>query len=79
VFAGSDMPINLLSANHGNAWNVLMLGILVVGGVGFGRGMEHWKLRPGLAVVLSLMSGLHKRRSRLICGVSFIYFAWATA
>ena len=33
VFAGSDMPINLLSANNGNAWNVLMPGILVVGGV----------------------------------------------
>ena len=41
MFAGSDMPINLLSANHGNAWNVLMLGILAVGGVawrGAGQG-----------------------------------------
>ena len=28
----SAIPINLLSANHGNAWNVLMPGILVVGG-----------------------------------------------
>ena len=41
MFAGSDMSINLLSANHGNAWNVLMPGILVVGGVawrGVGQG-----------------------------------------
>ena len=40
VFAESDMAINLLSANHGNAWNVLMPGILVVGGVAW-RGVEH--------------------------------------
>ena len=50
MFAGSDMPINLLSANHGNAWNVLIPGILVVGGVQ-PKGMEHWDgalvLRPG--------------------------------
>jgi hypothetical protein len=32
VFAGSDMSINLLSANHRNAWNVLMPGFLVIGG-----------------------------------------------
>lgn len=41
MFAGSDMSINLLSANHGNAWNVLMPGILAVGGVawrGVGQG-----------------------------------------
>ena len=41
MFAGSDLSINLLSANHGNAWNVLMPGILVVGGVawrGVGQG-----------------------------------------
>ena len=54
VFAGSDMSINLLSANHGNAWNVLMPGILVVGGVAW-RGVGHWKLRPGSAFVLSLL------------------------
>jgi hypothetical protein len=32
VFAGSDMSINLLSANHRNAWNVLMPGFVVIGG-----------------------------------------------
>ena len=32
MFAGSDMPINLLSANHGNAWNILMPVFLGVGG-----------------------------------------------
>lgn len=83
VFAGSDMSINLLSANHGNAWNVLMPGILVVGGVawrgvGQGGGALEVKTRFSLCS-LSLTSGLHKRRSRLACGLSVIYLACATA
>jgi hypothetical protein len=73
------MPINLLSANHRNAWSVLKPGILVVGGVGGGLGRERWKLRPGSDIVLSLSSGLQKRRSRLVHRVSFVYLAWATA
>jgi hypothetical protein len=48
-------------------------------GGGLGRGVEHWKFRPGLAFVLSLTSGLHKRRLQLACGSSFIYLRWATA
>ena len=36
VFARFDMPVNLLSANHGNAWTVLVPGILGVGGVAGG-------------------------------------------
>ena len=38
------------------------------------EGAGHCKLMPGSAFVLSLKSGLHKRRSRLACGFSFIYF-----
>ena len=45
VFAGSNMPINLLSANHRNAQNVRLQGILVVGGGtwegGWAEGMGH--------------------------------------
>ena len=79
VFAGSDMSINLLSANHGNAWNVLMPGILVVGGVAWRGGWAlEVKTRFSLCS-LSLTSGLHKGRSRLACGLSVIYLACATA
>ena len=80
MFAGSDMPINLLSANHRECLECSDAGHPGDWRSGVeGRGMEHWKLRPGLAIVLSLMFGFHKRMSRLLCGVSFIYLSWAAA
>ncbi|KAK6302769.1 hypothetical protein J4Q44_G00271240 [Coregonus suidteri] len=64
VFAGSDMSINLLSANHGNAWNVLMPGILAVGGVawmGVGQG------DGALEVKTSLVPSPLRTRERAMC------------
>lgn len=46
------MPINLLSANHGNAWNVLIPGSLVVGGVawrGVGQGDGALEVKTGFS------------------------------
>ena len=46
---------------------------------GWAGGMEHSKLRPGLASVLSVSSGFHKRRSLSFGGLPFFYLTWAMA
>ena len=63
----SYMPVDLLSDNHGNAWNVPEPDILLVGGLagGFGRWLEHRKFK-------TMLSHSNQIKSNVICHIHMV-------
>ena len=74
VFTGSDMPINLLSADHGNAQNVRMPGILVVG-EGVWRGVGALKVTTRFSVCSFCYVWVSQETVTIVLWATFLLFS----